>query len=103
MILDLLNRHPSLKLKKRKKTNLARNYSSIKSAKGEYQEGTKTDSLLLNENSIFIVFQLIDVLPGCLAEHIPAIIPGIQYGLSGKYIRERMIDSVVDNKQTDTF
>ena len=24
--------------------------------------------------------------PGCLAEHIPAIMPGIQYGLSGKLL-----------------
>jgi len=41
-------------------------------------------SVRTRQGCFMLLTKLIDVLPGCLAEHIPAIIPGIQYGLSDK-------------------
>jgi len=44
----------------------------------------KEKSVRTRQGCFMLLTKLISVLPGCLSDHIPAIIPGIQYGLSDK-------------------
>jgi len=50
----------------------------------------KEKSVKTRQGCFMILTELIAVLPGCLAEHIPALIPGIQFSLGDKQSSSNM-------------